>query len=213
MPLAKTALQRELTSSAQSTPAADTVQQFPSRLPNVRAGGELANTPRRSVSPLTPPSRQPSSTFLPRAPVVTGEATYRGYLPVDGIITGQLTASGGVLTVKQRSRNTRLESTPELDGEISFRDMLRVNGHIAGRVSSEKGTLIIDAAAQVDADIDVGVAVVAGTVNGDVIARERVELGLGAVINGNISTPLLSIKPGATFHGDCRMLKGEAVSS
>jgi cytoskeletal protein CcmA (bactofilin family) len=210
MPLAKTALQRELTSS---TSANDSVQQFPSRLPNVKAGGDLVNPSRGSVSPLTLPSRQPGSNFSPRAPVVTGEASYRGYLPVDGIISGQLTATGGVLTVRQRARNTRVESTPELDGEISFRDMLRVNGHIAGRVSSEKGTLIIDAAAQVDADIDVGVAVVAGTVNGDVIARERVELGLGAVINGNISTPLLSIKPGATFHGDCRMLKDEAVSS
>ena len=103
--------------------------------------------------------------------MVTGEASYRGYLPVDGIISGQLTATGGVMTVKQRARNTRGESTPELDGEISFRDMLRVNGHIAGRVMSEKGTLIIDAAARVDADIDVGVAVVAGTVNGALMEK------------------------------------------
>ena len=125
-------------------------------------------------------------------------------MPVDGVISGQLTASGSGLTVKQRVRS---DSDPELDGELSFKDLLRVNGHIRGRVQSERGTLIIADAATVDAQIEVGVAIISGEVNGDVFARERVELGHGAVINGNISTPLLSIKPGATFHGDCRMLK------
>lgn len=136
--------------------------------------------------------------------MITGEATYRGYLPVDGVISGQLTASGSALMVKQRVRS---DSDPELDGELSFKDLLRINGHIRGKVHSERGTLIVDDAATVDAQIEVGVAIISGEVNGDVFARERVELGHGAVINGNISTPLLSIKPGATFHGDCRMLK------
>ena len=139
-----------------------------------------------------------------RVPVITGEATYRGFMPVDGVISGQLTASGSGLMVKQRVRS---DSDPELDGELSFKDLLRVNGHIRGKVQSERGTLIVDHAATVDAQIEVGVAIISGEVNGDVFARERVELGHGAVINGNISTPLLSIKPGATFHGDCRMLK------
>jgi cytoskeletal protein CcmA (bactofilin family) len=150
------------------------------------------------------PATQKPNTFQTRLPVITGEAVYRGYMPVDGVITGQLAANGSGLTIKQRVRS---DSEPELDGELSFKDLLRVNGHIRGKVQSERGTLIIDDAATVDAEIEVGVAIISGEVNGDVYARERVELGQGAVINGNISTPLLSIKPGATFHGDCRMLK------
>lgn len=150
------------------------------------------------------PATQKPHTFQTRVPVITGEATYRGYMPVDGVISGQLTASGSALMIKQRVRS---DSEPELDGELSFKDLLRINGHIRGKVQSERGTLIIDDAAKVDAQIEVGVAIISGEVNGDVLARERVELGHGAVINGNISTPLLSIKPGATFHGDCRMLK------
>ena len=142
--------------------------------------------------------------------MITGEATYRGYLPVDGVISGQLTATGGGLMIKQRVRS---ESDPELDGEISFKDLLRINGHVRGKVQSERGTLIVDDAAKVDAQIEVGVAIISGEVNGDVFARERVELGHGAVINGNISTPLLSIKPGATFHGDCRMLEDRSVAT
>jgi cytoskeletal protein CcmA (bactofilin family) len=87
--------------------------------------------------------------------------------------------------------------------------MLRVNGHITGKVTSPGGTLIIDAAARVDGDIDVGVVVISGAVNGDVIGHERVELGPASIINGNISTRTLTMKPGAVFQGDCRMLKNE----
>jgi cytoskeletal protein CcmA (bactofilin family) len=143
-------------------------------------------------------------------PVITGEVAYRGYLPVEGVISGQLNATGGALTIKQRPRSARVESIPELNGEITFKDMLRVNGHVAGSISSEKGILIVDAAARVDATIDVAVAVIAGVVNGEVVGRERVELGAQAVIHGNISTPNLSMKPGATFQGDCRMLKSNS---
>jgi cytoskeletal protein CcmA (bactofilin family) len=42
-----------------------------------------------------------------------------------------------------------------------------------------------------------------------VIARERVELGPAAVITGNIATRSLTMKPGAFFQGDCRMLTNE----
>src|SRR5580765_7078077 len=103
--------------------------------------------PRRIESPAirqfpTPPRKNPS--FQARTPVITGEATFRGLMPVDGIITGQLGAGGSVMTIKQRPRNGSQDPTPELDGELSFKDMLRVNGHVAGRISSSKGTLIVD---------------------------------------------------------------------
>jgi cytoskeletal protein CcmA (bactofilin family) len=153
--------------------------------------------------------RRDGASFQARVPVITGEAIYRGSMPVDGIISGQLGAASSAITVKQRPRSGPIESVPELDGELSFKDMLRVNGHIAGRVTSHNGTLIVDPSARVDADIEVGVAVISGTVNGDVIAHERVDLGPAAIINGNISTRSLTMKPGAVFQGDCRMLKNE----
>lgn len=130
-------------------------------------------------------------------------------MPVDGVITGHLGATGGTMTIKQRPRNGNLEAVPELHGELSFKDMLRVNGHVAGKIFSYKGTLIVDASALVEAEIDVGVCVISGTVVGDVTAHDRVEVGSGAEVTGNISTPTLSIKPGALFSGDCRMIKEE----
>jgi cytoskeletal protein CcmA (bactofilin family) len=145
--------------------------------------------------------------FPVRVPVIVGEATYRGVVPVDGLLSGQLNGNGGALSIKQRTRNRSSGSTPELDGEIRFQGIVRVNGHIAGSVCSENGTLIVSEYAIVDAHIDVGAAVINGTVNGDIIGHERVELGPTAIINGNISSPALTVRPGALFRGACRMLK------
>ena len=210
-PAAKPALQHEPESKTESTirsmptPARTAV---PRRLPNALAGAEAQKRPV-TAQPLAQSSRQNSTVFQPRIPVLQGEATYRGLLPVDGIISGQLGVSSNALTIKQRPKNGAVESVPELDGEISFKDMLRINGHVAGRVFSEKGTLIVDASARVDACIDVAVATISGTVNGDVVGHQRVELGPEAIVNGNISTRSICMKPGAVFSGDCRILKDE----
>ena len=144
-----------------------------------------------------------------RVPAIIGEANYTGMLPVDGMLLGQLGANGGTLTVRQKTRSNFFQSEPELNGELIFKDMLRVNGHIAGQVSSQKGTLIVDSTARVDANVDVAVAVIGGTVNGDIVAHRRVELGPEARINGNIWTQSIAIQPGAIFEGDCRMLKSD----
>jgi cytoskeletal protein CcmA (bactofilin family) len=131
-------------------------------------------------------------------------------MSVDGTISGQMGVASSTMTIRQRPKNGTLLSAPELNGELTFKDMLRVNGHVAGKISSCNGTLIVDASARVEAEIDVAVCVISGIVVGEVIGHERVEVGSGAEVNGNISTPTLSIKPGAVFHGDCRMLREES---
>ena len=75
-----------------------------------------------------------------------------------------------------------------LTGETNFQAMLRVDGHLTGRVASESGTLIIGSTGRVDANIQVAAAMVNGTVNGDIIATEKVELGRTARVVGNIQT-------------------------
>ena len=140
-----------------------------------------------------------------RTPVITGEVNYKGMLPIDGILTGQLGSNGGSLAIRQKSGN--LSTGPELAGEISFRDVVRVNGHIAGTVYSEGGTLMVDDTARVDANIEVAVAVINGTINGDIVAHQRVEIGPGAKIYGNIWTRSIAIKDGAEFEGVCTMIE------
>ena len=148
--------------------------------------------------------------FQSRLPAITGEVHFRGMLTVDGLLSGQL-GSASCMSVKQRSRML-FASEPELSGEFSFKDMIRVNGHIAGTVGSKNGTLIVDTEAIVEADVNVAVAVMSGTVKGEIVARDRVELGPTAKIYGNIWTRSIVIKNGAIFEGVCRMIEEEQAS-
>jgi cytoskeletal protein CcmA (bactofilin family) len=189
---------------------------------NESAGGAILS-PAAAAVRLAPPRKGNQPQFPPanfdtnavsqmRVPVIIGEVTFRGMAPVDGIVLGSPGANGGTLTVRQRGRPF-FGSDPELDGEISFRDMLRVNGHIAGSVCSKKGTLIVDARALIDANVEVSVAIIDGTVNGDVVAHQKVELGPAAKIHGNIWTRSLSIQNGAIFDGVCQMIEGKEDAS
>ena len=96
-----------------------------------------------------------------------------------------------------------------LTGETAFQAMLRIDGHLTGRVTSENGTLIIGATGRVDANIMVAAAMINGTVNGDIVAMDKIELGRTARVVGNIQTPKLIIEDGATFEGGCTMLKAK----
>ena len=94
-----------------------------------------------------------------------------------------------------------------LTGETEFHAMLRVDGHLIGTVSSESGTLIIGTNGQVDANIMVAAAMINGTVNGDIVASEKLQLGRTARVMGNIHSPRLIVEEGAILEGSCSMLK------
>ena len=94
-----------------------------------------------------------------------------------------------------------------LTGETEFHAMLRVDGHLIGTVNSQSGTLIIGTNGQVDANIMVAAAMINGTVNGDVVATEKLQLGRTARVLGNIHSPRLIVEEGAILEGSCSMLK------
>lgn len=95
----------------------------------------------------------------------------------------------------------------DVTGEANFKAMMRVDGHFSGRITSTAGTLIVGNNGTVDANIEVAVAAIHGTINGDIIATQRLELGRAAKVHGNIQTPSLVIEQGAIFEGSCKMLQ------
>ena len=94
-----------------------------------------------------------------------------------------------------------------LTGETEFHAMLRIDGHLIGTVTSESGTLIIGTNGQVDANVMVAAAMINGTVNGDIVASEKLQLGRTARVLGNIHSPRLIVEEGAILEGSCSMLK------
>ena len=98
-------------------------------------------------------------------------------------------------------------------GETSFKAMLRIDGQLSGRISSTSGTLVIGTNGRVDANIEVAVATIHGTVNGDIIATQRLEFGRSAKVSGNVSSPSLMIEQGAVFEGSCKMTQSVAAAA
>lgn len=94
-----------------------------------------------------------------------------------------------------------------LTGETEFQAMLRVDGHLIGTVASATGTLIVGTNGQVDANVSVAAAMINGTVNGDIVATEKLQLGRTARVMGNIQSPKLIVEEGAILEGSCSMLK------
>jgi cytoskeletal protein CcmA (bactofilin family) len=109
--------------------------------------------------------------------------------------------------IKEGNLSGFVGSGTVVTGEANFKAMMRVDGHLSGRVNSSSGTLIVGANGKVDANIEVAIAIVHGTVNGDIIATQRLELGRAAKLNGNIQTASLMIEPGALFEGSCKMIR------
>ena len=90
-------------------------------------------------------------------------------------------------------------------GEVRFKSMLRIDGHFSGQVTSSDGTLIISCGAQVtDAVINVAVAKINGTVEGDICATKELVLGRTAAVTGKLTAPALTVEEGALFNGICR---------
>lgn len=114
--------------------------------------------------------------------------------------------------IKEGTLSGFVGSGTMVTGEANFKAMMRVDGHLSGRVSSTSGTLIVGSNGKVDANIEVAVAVIHGTINGDIIASQRLELGRSAKVNGNIQTPSLIIEQGAVFEGSCKMLQMTAAA-
>jgi len=90
-------------------------------------------------------------------------------------------------------------------GEVQFRSMLRIDGHFSGNVDSEDGTLIVSAGAQVvKAVINVAVARINGTVEGDINASRELVLGPTANVTGKVCAGTLTVEEGALFNGSFR---------
>jgi len=94
------------------------------------------------------------------------------------------------------------EST--FSGEINVRGSVRIDGEFEGVVVATE-SLLIGKAGVVKADVKVRDLVVAGSINGNLKASERVELHAGARVEGDVETRSLVVDEGVLFNGRCIM--------
>ena len=172
---------------------------------NPKESSDDTATEKQEASPYTAPR-----TFSSYQPTATPEVKPQPEYPQTA---KALTESESLAReIKEGNLSGFVGSGTVVTGEANFKAMMRVDGHLSGRINSSSGTLIVGANGKVDANIEVAVAVVHGTVNGDIIATQRLELGRAAKLNGNIQTASLMIEPGALFEGACKMIRTNAGS-
>jgi len=93
----------------------------------------------------------------------------------------------------------------EVTGDIVFADRLQVDGKVTGRLSSESGTLVLGESGHLEADVDVGIFVIHGSIHGNLIARSKVEIRKSGRVYGDVITPVLLVEEGAIFNGAIKM--------
>lgn len=89
-------------------------------------------------------------------------------------------------------------------GQLTFHGSARIDGSVEGEVSCH-GTLSVGEEAQVKARLAADVVVIRGRVEGDVMAKDRVELETPGRLFGNIAAPRVIISEGVVFEGYCSM--------
>jgi cytoskeletal protein CcmA (bactofilin family) len=87
--------------------------------------------------------------------------------------------------------------------DLNFEGVLHFDGYSLGNVLSPGGTLVLTRRGRIEADIDVGTAIICGAVTGNITASERVVLESDARVKGQIFTRSLSMHLGAILDGDC----------
>jgi len=91
-----------------------------------------------------------------------------------------------------------------VSGQLTFHGPAKIDGIVEGEVLCH-GILTIGEGAEVRARISGDVVIIRGRVDGDVAAKQRVELESSARLFGNINAPRLVVTEGVLFDGDCSM--------
>ena len=93
-----------------------------------------------------------------------------------------------------------LNSEVEIKGNLRFTGELTFEGKLEGEIASD-GTLHLGDSAVVTGNINVGSAIVRGRVNGNVIAKDKIEIKAKTELFGDIRASKLAVEEGVTFVG------------
>jgi len=98
-----------------------------------------------------------------------------------------------------------------ISGKVEFRELAKIEGEAEGEITGDE--IEIAPSAVVMARITANRLRVGGQVNGEIVARERLELLSTARLRCTINTPRLVVIEGAQFDGDCKMPRPSTSSS
>src|SRR5262245_27497220 len=109
---------------------------------------------------------------------------------------------------KNKSKPHRIDTLigagTRIIGDVHFSGGFHVDGHIKGNIDAppESGaSLSVSDAGVVEGSVAVPNVILNGTVKGDILAHDRVELGATARVTGNVYYGLIEMEMGAELTG------------
>ena len=112
-------------------------------------------------------------------------------------------------TPNSNSKNV-LNSDVEIKGTLKFAGELTFDGKLDGDITSE-GILNVGDNAVIKGNLNVSSVVLRGKINGNVTAREKIEIKTKTELFGDIRAPRLVIEEGVTFVGKSEVNPNKAT--
>jgi cytoskeletal protein CcmA (bactofilin family) len=140
------------------------------------------------------PAVQEGPTFLPTTPKVDTP------MPESNLRTPSTPVS---------ESKTVLGRSVVISGELSGAEDLLIEGQLQGTVRLQEHTLTVGQHGQVKAEINARQVVVLGAVQGNITARERIEIRKTGHVVGDLVSSGIAIEEGAYFKGSIDILREE----
>ena len=102
------------------------------------------------------------------------------------------------------AQHTRLVGDIETEGALIVNGNVQGNGRIGGEVSISSG-------AQWEGDLHADCAVIAGTVIGNIVVDDKLEIGASARLRGGVSAKRIAIALGAQVEGEMVCTSAEPI--
>jgi cytoskeletal protein CcmA (bactofilin family) len=123
--------------------------------------------------------------------------------------SGVISASGLARPGNAASSVTVVGAGTTVRGDLEASGTVEILGVVDGDIFSAF-RIVVAPGGQVHGHLSAPTIVLEGTLIGDATATNALTLGTEAVVRGDITTPLLTVNPGATLVGRCSMAGPES---
>jgi cytoskeletal protein CcmA (bactofilin family) len=106
---------------------------------------------------------------------------------------------------------TRIPSGAAIDGGVEAAEDLIIDGQVTGHITLPEHHVSIGSSAKVSARIVARAVTISGSVDGNILARERIDLLRSAFVRGHLTTPTITLQDGARFTGTVDPHRTEAA--
>lgn len=155
-------------------------------------GSEPASTPVSNLNytpnPTKPATEAMATTTVSRATVINGGIQTRENIVVEGVVNGDIVSKGKVM-IKGK-----------VEGNVTGYDVDLSCEELSGDINCESKA-VVHGATKLKGNLYTGRATIVGTVEGNIVAKESIELLDNAVVYGDIKAASITVSEGAVIYG------------